>query len=242
MSNKGSIQIKSLYKSFNGIEVLKDINHTFNPGTITTIIGPSGSGKSTLLRCINLLETPSSGEVLIDGIDITTASDLPKMRSQIGMVFQSFNLFENLSVLENCMIGQTKVLKRNLEEARQIAETYLEQVGLSNFKDRSVMTLSGGQQQRVAIARTLSMEPKIILFDEPTSSLDPEMVQDVLSVMKQIMTHEQTIVIVTHEMDFAKEVSDEIIFMDQGQMIVKGSPKEIFDYPTQKRLIKFIKK
>ena len=235
------IQVKNLYKVYDGVEVLKDINVSFESGSVTTIIGPSGSGKSTLLRCLNQLENVTSGQVLFNEEDITTNhSNLNKIRSQIGMVFQSFNLFNNLTVLENCTIGQIKVLHRSNEQAVNVSLDFLKQVGMFDFKDRNVTTLSGGQKQRVAIARTLSMNPKIILFDEPTSSLDPEMVNDVLDVMKNIITKDFTFIVVTHEMEFAKDVSDRVIFMEEGRIVNDGTPMQIWNNKSSDRLKKFL--
>lgn len=236
------IEIKNVSKSFAETAILKNINISFQKGTVTTIIGPSGSGKSTLLRLINQLETVTTGQILFHNQDITLPStNLNKIRSKIGMVFQSFNLFENLTVLENCTIGPLKVLHKSKEEAKIISEAFLEKVGMLPFKDRLVTTLSGGQKQRVAIARTLAMEPEIILFDEPTSSLDPEMVFEVLEVMKEIMTKDLSFIVVTHEMDFAFDVSDRIIFIDNGEIVEDNTPQNVFN-STNERLAKFIKK
>lgn len=235
------IRINSLNKSFDGVEVLKDISLNIKSGSVTTIIGPSGSGKSTLLRCINQLENVPSGSILYNDIEITgNKVNLNNVRAKIGMVFQSFNLFNNLTVMENCTIGQEKVLHRSKEDSINIAIDFLNQVGMIDFKDRNVTTLSGGQKQRVAIARTLSMNPDIILFDEPTSSLDPEMVNDVLDVMKNIISNDYTFVVVTHEMEFAKEVSDRVIFMEDGRIINDGSPSELWNKNSSKRLKMFL--
>lgn len=236
------IEIKNLYKQFDDTVILKNINLTFQKGTVTTIIGPSGSGKSTLLRCINQLEEATSGSILFHKENITLPSvDLNQVRSKIGMVFQSFNLFENLTVLENCTIGPIRVLHQTKEVAIQKAEAFLEKVGMLPYKDRLVTSLSGGQKQRVAIARTLAMEPEIILFDEPTSSLDPEMVTEVLEVMKEIMTDALSFIVVTHEMDFAYDVSDRIIFIDNGEIVEDDTPEHIFA-SNNERLSRFIKK
>lgn len=235
------LTINNLFKSFDNTEVLRDINVSFEKGSVTSIIGPSGSGKSTLLRCINQLEIVTSGEIYFRDILITDIkTNLNNVRSQIGMVFQSFNLFDNLTVLNNCTIGPIKVLKVDKSDAEVSASNYLQKVGMLDFKDRKVSTLSGGQKQRVAIARTLSMHPDIILFDEPTSALDPEMVGEVLTVMKNIISKDIAFVVVTHEMEFAKDVSDHVIFMDEGKIIEVGTPKEIFINPTNERLQKFI--
>ena len=235
------IEVNNLYKAFDGVEVLKDINISFKTGTVTTIIGPSGSGKSTLLRCINQLENVTSGTILFNGDDITSNNiNLNRVRSKIGMVFQSFNLFANLTVLENCTIGQEKVLRRSKEDSINIALDFLKQVGMFDFRDRKVTTLSGGQKQRVAIARTLSMNPEIILFDEPTSSLDPEMVNDVLEVMKNIISNNYTFIVVTHEMEFAKDVSDRVIFMEDGRIVNDGKPIDLWSNKSSNRLRKFL--
>lgn len=228
MNNK-ILVIENLYKNFGETEVLKDIDLSFDKGSVTTIIGPSGSGKSTLLRCINQLETVTSGEIYFhDSLITDIKTDLNIVRSKIGMVFQSFNLFLNMSVLDNCTIGPIKVLKENRETVNKRALYYLDQVGMLEFKDRNVNTLSGGQKQRVAIARTLCMNPEVILFDEPTSALDPEMVNEVLNVIKRIVNDEMAFIIVTHEMEFAKNVSDEIIFMDNGMVVNRDTPLNLF--------------
>jgi len=235
------IKIENLNKDFHDVKVLKNINLSFEAGTVTTIIGPSGSGKSTLLRCLNQLENVTSGIIEYNSENITNNSvNLNKIRSKIGMVFQSFNLFNNLTVLENCTIGQIKVLKRSKAEAIEFALNTLKQVGMVELKDRKVTTLSGGQKQRVAIARTLSMNPEIILFDEPTSSLDPEMVKDVLDVMKKIISEDYTFIVVTHEMEFAKDVSDRVIFMENGIIIEDGTPQDIWNKNSSDRLKKFL--
>lgn len=237
------IEIKNLHKNFDSLEVLKGINLDINAGSVVAIIGSSGSGKSTLLRCINLLEQPTSGEILFNGVNINDPKvNIDKVRQEIGMVFQSFNLFENMNVIQNCMIAQTKVLKRNKQEARKIAAEYLNQVGMSDFIEADTRQLSGGQKQRVAIARALTMNPKVILFDEPTSALDPEMVGEVLEVMKKLAKSGITMIVVTHEMGFAKEVADEIIFMDQGIILEQGTPQQIFDNPKFERTKEFLKR
>ena len=237
------IEIKNLHKNFDSLEVLKGINLDINAGSVVAIIGSSGSGKSTLLRCINLLEQPTSGEILFNGVNINDSKvNIDKVRQEIGMVFQSFNLFENMNVIQNCMIAQTKVLKRNKQEARKIATEYLNQVGMSDFIEADTRQLSGGQKQRVAIARALTMNPKVILFDEPTSALDPEMVGEVLEVMKNLAKSGITMIVVTHEMGFAKEVADEIIFMDQGIILEQGTPQQIFDNPKFERTKEFLKR
>ncbi|TXT16524.1 MAG: amino acid ABC transporter ATP-binding protein [Erysipelotrichaceae bacterium] len=235
------IEIKNLKKLFGKTTVLKDISMTINEGEVVSIIGSSGSGKSTLLRCINLLEHYQAGDILFEDHNILKyPGGLNAYRTHVGMIFQSFNLFNNLSVLDNCVIGQVKVLKKSKAEAIELAKSYLDRVGLSNFINASVSTLSGGQKQRVAIARTLCMEPKVMLFDEPTSALDPEMVGEVLQVIKNLAKEHRTMIIVTHEMSFAKEVSDRVIFMDQGIICEEGNPEIIFNHPTQTRTKEFL--
>ncbi len=235
------IQIQHLQKHFGNLKVLNDVNFDIHKGEVVTIIGSSGSGKSTMLRCVNLLERMDGGTILYHGKDIlASGNDVNQYRSKVGMVFQSFNLFNNLSVIENCMIGQIKVLKRSKEEARAKAEKYLKEVGMYEFADKASTKLSGGQKQRVAIARALCMDPEVLLFDEPTSALDPEMVGGVLDVMKDLANEGLTMVIVTHEMQFAKEVSDRVIFMDQGVIAEQGTPEEIFNNPKQERTKQFL--
>jgi len=235
------IQINKLKKLFDKTTVLKDISMTVNEGEVVSIIGSSGSGKSTLLRCINLLEHYQGGDIEFEGHNILTyPGGLNRYRTHVGMIFQSFNLFNNLSVLDNCVIGQVKVLKKSKAEAEKLALYYLDKVGLNNFVKASVSTLSGGQKQRVAIARTLCMEPKVMLFDEPTSALDPEMVGEVLAVIQGLAKEHRTMIIVTHEMSFAKEVSDRVIFMDQGVICEEGKPEVIFNNPTQPRTKEFL--
>ncbi|EOT30550.1 amino acid ABC transporter ATP-binding protein [Enterococcus saccharolyticus] len=235
------IEINHLKKSFGSNEVLKDINATVNKGEVLTIIGSSGSGKSTLLRCINLLEKPTSGKILYKGENVLAKGySLPKYRTHLGMVFQSFNLFNNMDVLENCVTGQVTVLKRNREEAKQVALENLKKVGMERFVSAKPAQLSGGQKQRVAIARALSMNPDVMLFDEPTSALDPEMVGEVLKTMKDLAETGLTMVIVTHEMGFAKEVSDRVIFMDKGVIAEEGTPEDIFVHPKEVRTKEFL--
>ncbi|KAF1305718.1 amino acid ABC transporter ATP-binding protein [Enterococcus saccharolyticus] len=237
------IEISHLKKSFGSNEVLKDINATVNKGEVLTIIGSSGSGKSTLLRCINLLEKPTSGAILYKGENVLEKGyNLPKYRTHLGMVFQSFNLFNNMNVLENCLSGQLTVLKRNREEAKQIAIENLKKVGMDRFVSAKPAQLSGGQKQRVAIARALSMNPDVMLFDEPTSALDPEMVGEVLKTMKNLAETGLTMVIVTHEMDFAREVSDRVIFMDKGVIAEEGTPEDIFVHPKETRTKEFLRR
>lgn len=235
------IEINHLKKSFGSNEVLKDINATVNKGEVLTIIGSSGSGKSTLLRCINLLEKPTSGEILYKGENVLAKGySLSKYRTHLGMVFQSFNLFNNMDVLENCVTGQVTVLKRNREEAKQIALENLKKVDMDRFVSAKPAQLSGGQKQRVAIARALSMNPDVMLFDEPTSALDPEMVGEVFKTMKDLAETGLTMVIVTHEMGFAKEVSDRVIFMDKGVIAEEGTPEDIFIHPKEARTKEFL--
>ena len=235
------LEIRHLSKSFGTHEVLRDIDFTVSKGDVLSIIGASGSGKSTLLRCINLLETPSSGEILYHGENVTGKSvNAAKYRSHVGMVFQSFNLFNNMTVLKNCMVGQMKVLGRSKDEAHEQAMRYLEKVGMAPYVNAKPRQLSGGQQQRVAIARALAMEPEVLLFDEPTSALDPEIVGEVLDVMKALAKEGMTMVVVTHEMAFAKEVSDRVVFMDQGVILEQGAPAEVFGNPKEARTREFL--
>lgn len=235
------IDIKHLNKVFGDREVLSDINFSVRKGEVTCLIGSSGSGKSTLLRCINLLETPTGGDILYKGENILDGQhDILKYRTHLGMVFQQFNLFENMDVLQNCIIGQVKVLKKTKEESEKLALHYLEQVGMLDYVHARPSQLSGGQKQRVAIARALAMEPDVLLFDEPTSALDPEMVGEVLRVMKDLAEKGMTMLIVTHEMDFAKEVSNHVVFMDKGVIVEEGTPDEIFNAPKEERTREFL--
>lgn len=237
------IEIQHLSKSFGTHEVLKDIDFSVNKGEVVCIIGSSGSGKSTLLRCINLLEKPSGGQIIYKGKNILDGKhDLRAYRTKLGMVFQQFNLFNNHDVLSNCMVGQMKVLKRSREEARQVAMKYLKVVGMEQYINAKPKQLSGGQKQRVAIARALSMEPDVMLFDEPTSALDPEMVGEVLKVMKELAESGLTMLIVTHEMGFARDVSDRVVFMDKGVIAEEGTPEQIFNNPRQERTREFLKR
>lgn len=237
------IEINHLKKSFGDNVVLKDIDFTVNKGEVVSIIGSSGSGKSTLLRCINLLETPTSGEIHYRGADVLQKNySLTKYRTHLGMVFQSFNLFNNLNVLENCVTGQTTVLKRNRDAATKTAIAHLEKVGMGAFQNAMPAQLSGGQKQRVAIARALSMDPDVMLFDEPTSALDPEMVGEVLAVMQALAEKGMTMVVVTHEMGFAKQVADRVIFMADGVIQEQGTPEAIFDHPQNSRTQDFLRK
>lgn len=237
------IEIQHLSKSFGTHEVLKDIDFNVNKGEVVCIIGSSGSGKSTLLRCINLLEQPSGGSILYKGENILDDKhDINQYRTKLGMVFQQFNLFNNHNVLNNCIIGQTEVLGRSREEAEKVAMKYLKYVGMEQYIKAKPRQLSGGQKQRVAIARALSMEPDVMLFDEPTSALDPEMVGEVLKVMKELAHTGITMLVVTHEMGFAKEVSNRVVFMDQGVIAEEGTPEQIFNHPTQERTREFLKR
>ena len=226
------LQVRHLSKSFGDHQVLKDIDFTVNKGDVTSILGASGSGKSTLLRCINLLETPSAGEILYHGEDVSTMNPA-QYRSHVGMVFQSFNLFANMSVLKNCMVGQMKVLKKSREEAEKTALYYLDKVGMTPYIHAKPRHISGGQKQRVAIARALAMNPEVLLFDEPTSALDPEMVGEVLSVMQELAKEGMTMLVVTHEMAFARDVSSRVVFMNDGVICEEGTPQEIFENPQK---------
>lgn len=242
MSSKQKvIEIKNIRKDFGNRTVLKDVNFNVHEGEVVSIIGSSGSGKSTLLRCINLLETPTSGQILIHEKDVLSG-DVPlvELRKKVGMVFQQFNLFNNLSVLDNCVIGQMKVLKRTKEEAEKVAKEFLGKVGMSKFINAKPSQISGGQKQRVAIARALSMEPEVLLFDEPTSALDPEMVGEVLKVMKDLAQSGLTMIVVTHEMDFAHDVSSRVVFMDQGIILEDDKPEIIFEKPKHNRTKEFL--
>lgn len=236
------IDIKNLHKSFGGHEVLKGIDLHINPQEVVVIIGPSGSGKSTLLRCMNLLEVPTSGSVVVDGMDLTGDADINKAREDIGMVFQRFNLFPHMTVLKNITLAPMKVRNISQEEAEKTARELLERVGLGDKADAYPPQLSGGQQQRVAIARALAMKPKVMLFDEPTSALDPEMVNEVLDVMKSLANEGMTMAVVTHEMGFAREVGDRLLFVDGGTIIEQGDPREVFENPKEERTKLFLSK
>ena len=237
------IDINHLKKSFGNNEVLKDIDFYVNKGEVVSIIGSSGSGKSTLLRCINLLEKPNGGEIIYRGENVlNNGHDINKYRTHLGMVFQNFNLFNTLNVLENCTVGQKKVLKRSKEEAEKIAIENLKTVGMDRYINAKPAQLSGGMKQRVAIARALSMDPDVLLFDEPTSALDPETVGEVLKVMKDLAAAGLTMVVVTHEMEFARDVSDRVIFMDKGVIAEEGTPEEIFNNPKEVRTQEFLKR
>ncbi|WP_307870179.1 amino acid ABC transporter ATP-binding protein [Saccharopolyspora endophytica] len=235
------IELSGLSKSFGSLEVLRDIDLQVERGEVVCVIGPSGSGKSTLLRCVNLLEEPSAGKVSVDGAELTDPdTDLDGSRRHVGMVFQQFNLFSHLSVLENLTVAQRKVLGRSKEEAEKVAEENLAKVGLSEKAGSMPAQLSGGQQQRVAIARALSMNPHVMLFDEPTSALDPELVGDVLGVMRQLADEGMTMLVVTHEMQFAREVADRVLFMDGGGIVEQGPPAEVIGNPKEERTRTFL--
>lgn len=235
------LEIRHLGKSFGTHEVLRDIDFTVKKGDVISIIGASGSGKSTLLRCVNLLETPSSGQILYHGTDVAGRGvNAPEYRSHVGMVFQSFNLFNNMSVLKNCMVGQMKVLKRSKEEARQQALKYLEKVGMAPYINAKPRQISGGQKQRVAIARALAMDPEVLLFDEPTSALDPEMVGEVLNVMQALAQEGMTMLVVTHEMAFARDVSSHVVYMNQGVICEEGTPEQVFGNPQKQETQDFL--
>jgi putative lysine transport system ATP-binding protein len=241
MENQVILEVNHLSKAFGANVVLKDIDFRVSPGDVTCIIGASGSGKSTLLRCINLLETPTSGEVMFHGKQVNGKGvKASEYRTKVGMVFQSFNLFANMTVLDNCIVGQTKVLKRDKTEAQKNAMKYLEKVGMAPYINARPRQLSGGQKQRVAIARALAMEPELLLFDEPTSALDPEMVGEVLSVMRDLAHEGMTMIVVTHEMAFARDVSNHVVFMSEGVICEEGDPKQIFEHPKQDRTKEFL--
>jgi len=238
-----AVEVRDLHKSFGTVEVLRGVSLTVGPGDVLCIIGPSGSGKSTLLRCINQLEMPTSGDVFVNGVKLTDPDvDIDEARSHMGMVFQSFNLFPHLNARQNCMLGQTAVLKRSADEAKRIAEENLIRVGLWDRMDYFPAQLSGGQQQRVAIARALSMDPMLMLFDEPTSALDPELVGDVLSVMRQLADDGMTMVVVTHEMAFARDVADRVIFMDAGLIVEEGPASQVIGAPLEERTQVFLQR
>ena len=235
------LQINHLSKSFGSHEVLRDIDFSVEKGDVISIIGASGSGKSTLLRCINLLETPSSGEILYHGKNVAGRGvNACEYRSHVGMVFQSFNLFDNMTVLENCVVGQVKVLKKDKTEAREHALHYLERVGMAPYINARPRQISGGQKQRVAIARAMAMDPEVLLFDEPTSALDPEMVGEVLGVMKRLAEDGMTMLVVTHEMAFARDVSTEVIYMNNGLICEQAAPAELFGAPQQPETREFL--
>ena len=235
------LEIRHLSKSFGTHEVLRDIDFSVAKGDVTSIIGASGSGKSTLLRCVNLLETPTSGQILYHGQNVAGAGvNAAQYRSHVGMVFQSFNLFNNMTVLENCVVGQVKVLKKSKAEARENAMKYLDQVGMTPYIKAKPRQISGGQKQRVAIARALAMEPEVLLFDEPTSALDPEMVGEVLDVMKALAQEGMTMLVVTHEMAFARDVSSHVIYMNEGVICEEGAPADVFGNPQRQETKDFL--
>lgn len=235
------VRIQDLHKSFGDLEVLKGINIEVTRGEVVVVLGPSGSGKSTMLRCINLLETPTSGHIFFEDTEITGKGvNINKIREHVGMVFQSFNLFPNLTAKENVMLAQRKVLKRDKVEAEKVAIHNLEKVGLGERVDYLPAQLSGGQQQRVAIARALAMDPHVMLFDEPTSALDPELVRDVLDVMRNLANSGTTMIVVSHEMGFARDVADRVIFMDGGVIVEEGTPEDVFDHPKSERTRDFL--
>ncbi|MDO5352584.1 MAG: amino acid ABC transporter ATP-binding protein [Succinatimonas sp.] len=236
------IELKNLHKSYGNNEIIKGVDLTVEKSEVVVVIGPSGSGKSTLLRCVNYLEVPTSGTIAIDGETITRKSNINEIRAEVGMVFQHFNLFPHMTVGQNITLAPINVRHQSKEEAQKIAKDLLDRVGLAEKVDAYPDELSGGQQQRVAIARALAMNPKVMLFDEPTSALDPEMVNEVLDVMKSLAESGMTMMVVTHEMGFAKQVADRVLFVDQGIILEQGSPEDIFDHPKQKRTQEFLAK
>ena len=237
------IKIQNLHKNFGELHVLKGINDNVKKGEVVVIIGPSGSGKSTFLRCINLMETPTHGEILVQGVNITDSkTNINDIRQQVGMVFQHFNLFPNMTVLQNITLAPIKVKKKSPEEAEKIAYDLLDKVDLRDKANEYPSKLSGGQKQRIAIARALAMSPQVMLFDEPTSALDPEMVKEVLEVIKALANEGMTLMVVTHEMGFAREVGTRLMFMDEGKIVEQGSPKDIFDNPKEERTKMFLSK
>ncbi|RBP63292.1 amino acid ABC transporter ATP-binding protein (PAAT family) [Alkalibaculum bacchi] len=237
------ITVKNLHKSFGNLQVLKGIDQEVKQGEVVVVIGPSGSGKSTFLRCINLLEQPTKGQIIIDGDDITDSKvNINKVREKVGMVFQHFNLFPHLTILENVTLAPIKLKGMSKEQATDLAKNLLKKVGLIDKIDTYPVQLSGGQKQRIAIARALAMEPEVMLFDEPTSALDPEMVKEVLSVMKDLALEGMTMMVVTHEMGFAREVGDRILFMDEGKVVEEASPDQLFNHPKHSRLKEFLSK
>ena len=235
------VEIRNIHKKFGNLEVLKGVDFNVEEGEVVCLIGRSGSGKSTLLRCINMLEIPDEGQIRVFGQDIMTYKNINEYRRKVGMCFQQFNLFSNMNVLENCVLPQRKVLKVSREKAVETAMFYLKKVGMQEFANASVNTISGGQKQRVAIARALCVNPKLMLFDEPTSALDPEMVQEVLNVMKTLAEEGLTMIVVTHEMRFAREVADRIVFMDEGVIVEDNPPEVMFTHPENSRTAEFLK-
>jgi len=241
MMEDNVIELRHLQKKFGSNDVLMDINLSVKKGEVLSIIGASGSGKSTMLRCINLLETPTAGEILFHGKNITSPDfSLSRYRTKVGMVFQSFNLFNNMTALENCIIGQVSVLKRDRKAAEETAKKYLQRVGMLPYINARPAQLSGGQKQRVAIARALAMEPEVLLFDEPTSALDPQMVGEVLAVMRSLAEDGLTMIVVTHEMAFARDVSTKVVFMANGYVCEQGEPKDIFENPQNPKTREFL--
>ena len=236
------IKLENVHKSFGKNEVLKGINLHIKQGQVVVIIGPSGSGKSTVLRTMNYLEEPTSGKVIVDGMDLSDKKKLNEVRAEVGMVFQNFNLFPHMTVMDNLTLAQTKVRKTSTDEAKKIGQAFLDRVGLGDKANAYPDSLSGGQKQRVAIARALAMKPKVMLFDEPTSALDPEMVSEVLDVMKSLAEDGMTMVIVTHEMGFAKKVADRVLFVDGGLILEDDTPERVFDSPTNERTKSFLDK
>ena len=236
------IKIRNLHKRYGNLEILKGIDLDVEKSEVVVVIGPSGSGKSTLLRCVNYLEVPSDGMITIDGQDITRDVNINTIRAEVGMVFQHFNLFPHMTVLQNITLAPIKVRGKSEEEAKKIGMELLERVGLANKADAYPAQLSGGQQQRVAIARALAMQPKIMLFDEPTSALDPEMVKEVLDVMQRLAESGMTMMVVTHEMGFAREVANRVIFVDGGKILESGTPDEVFSHPKERRTQEFLNK
>ena len=236
------IKLENVHKSFGKNEVLKGINLHIKQGQVVVIIGPSGSGKSTVLRTMNYLEEPTSGKVIVDGMDLSNKKKLNEVRAEVGMVFQNFNLFPHMTVMDNLTLAQTKVRKTSTDEAKKIGQALLDRVGLGDKANAYPDSLSGGQKQRVAIARALAMKPKVMLFDEPTSALDPEMVSEVLDVMKSLAEDGMTMVIVTHEMGFAKKVADRVLFVDGGLILEDDTPERVFDSPTNERTKSFLDK
>ena len=241
MEKEPILEVRHLSKTFGTNPVLKDINFNICRGDVISVIGPSGSGKSTLLRCINLLETPTSGTILFRGKDITgLGNEVFAYRAKVGMVFQSFNLFDNLSVIDNCTLGQIRVLHRSREESQEYARQILSLVGMAPYSNAKPRQLSGGQKQRVAIARAMALDPEVILFDEPTSALDPELVGEVLDVMRELAEQGMTMAVVTHEMAFARQVSSRVVFMDEGVIMEEGDPEELFTDPRNERTREFL--
>ena len=235
------LSVQGLKKNFGEREILKGIDFDVHKGDVVCVIGPSGSGKSTLIRCVNYLEQPTDGVISYRGENVLECfKNLPLYRTKVGMVFQQFNLFNNMTVLENCVVGQVKVLGKKSEEAKAIAMKYLEHVGMASYINAKPHQLSGGQKQRVAIARALALEPEILLMDEPTSALDPEMVGEVLAVMRELAEEGLTMVIVTHEMAFARDVADHVIFMDDGRIVEQGDPRQVFENPSEERTKQFL--